>query len=67
MPRVKMIWEKSQRISKMKADVGFAQEMLMYFFIWLMSRFQARDNEKVVNYNLPKEVEKLLQEDKSLS
>ena len=65
MPRVKMIWEKSQRISKMKADMGLVQEMLMYFFIWLMSRFQARENEKLVNYDLPKEVAELLQDNKS--
>ena len=64
-PRVKMIWEKSQRMSKMKADIGFVQEILMYFLIWLMSKFQAGDNEKVVSYDLPKEVGKLVQDSES--
>ena len=36
MPRVKRIRDRSQKMSRMKENMGFIQEMLMYLFVWLI-------------------------------
>ena len=38
MPRLGMVHKKAQETGAMKQDMGLVQEMVMYFFIWLMSK-----------------------------
>lgn len=60
MPRVKEIYDRSQRMSRMKDDMGVVAEYMMYAFIKLMTLLGPllRDDsmEKLLTYDLPKEV-----------
>ena len=40
IPRVAMIHKKSQEMASMKQDMNVAEEMIMYFFIWLMGKLE---------------------------
>lgn len=37
--RVTMVHKKAQETGALKQDMGFVKEMMMYFFIWLISKF----------------------------
>jgi flavin-dependent dehydrogenase len=60
MPRVKGIYDQSQRMSRMKNDMSWIEEMLMYGIVKLSMLFQDGAIEKLVGYDLPAEVEKAL-------
>lgn len=36
--RVAMVHKKAQETGALKQDMGFTKEMMMYFFIWLISK-----------------------------
>lgn len=38
IPRVSMVHKKAQETGALKQDMSFIQEMIMYFFIWLISQ-----------------------------
>jgi len=38
IPRVSMVHKKAQETGALKQDMSLVQEMIMYFFIWLMSQ-----------------------------
>ena len=42
MPRVGKVHKKAQEVVAMKQDMGFVQEMIMYFFIWVISKLPSR-------------------------
>ncbi|RMZ83362.1 hypothetical protein DV737_g1652, partial [Chaetothyriales sp. CBS 132003] len=62
MPRVHTIYERSQKIGGMKADMGFLTEMFMYASIRIGSLFNDRYNEELVQYNLPRHVAEIIKE-----
>ncbi|KAI1828325.1 FAD/NAD(P)-binding domain-containing protein [Xylaria intraflava] len=59
-PRLDMVFKKAQQLAGMKQDMGFVQEMIMYFFIWLFSRLKVMEgyNRRLNAYNVPTEVSK---------
>lgn len=61
MPRVKEIYDRSQRMSRMKGDMSWIEEMLMYAVVRVMGMLHDGFNERLVGYDLPAEVEKALQ------
>ena len=60
MPRLHAIYERSQKMGGMKADMGFAMEMFMYAIIKIVTLFHDEYTEKQFNYDLPTEVEKVI-------
>ncbi|RMZ92708.1 hypothetical protein DV736_g2, partial [Chaetothyriales sp. CBS 134916] len=62
MPRVHAIYERSQKIGGMKADMGFLAEMFMYVAIKIGSLFNDKYNEKLVQYNLQSHVAEIIKE-----
>lgn len=60
MPRVKEIYERSQRMSRMKGDMSWIEEMLMYAIVKIMGMLHDGANERIVGYDLPSEVDKAL-------
>ncbi|TGJ81602.1 hypothetical protein E0Z10_g7160 [Xylaria hypoxylon] len=63
-PRLDMVFKKAQQLAGMKQDMGVAQEMLMYFFVWLFSRLKATEayERKLNAYDVPTEVSKAIRE-----
>ncbi|KAI0481412.1 FAD/NAD(P)-binding domain-containing protein [Xylaria cf. heliscus] len=61
-PRLDMVFKKAQQLAGMKQDMGFVQEMLMYFFVWLFSRLKLTENyqRKLNSYDVPVEVLKAI-------
>ncbi|KAI1313529.1 FAD/NAD(P)-binding domain-containing protein [Xylaria venustula] len=57
-PRLDMVFKKAQQLAGMKQDMGFVQEMLMYFFVWLFSRLRIAEayERKLNTYDVPTEV-----------
>ncbi|KIW48861.1 uncharacterized protein PV06_01422 [Exophiala oligosperma] len=57
-PRVHAIYEYSQRMSRMKTDMGFVMEWIMYFMIWVTSFLNQSQsyNDELLEYDLPKVV-----------
>ena len=62
IPRLHKIYERSQRMSGMKNDMGFVGEMLMYAAIWMMSKIGGGGQEEVFGYDLPGDVERIIKE-----
>ncbi|ETN42805.1 uncharacterized protein HMPREF1541_01963 [Cyphellophora europaea CBS 101466] len=60
MPRVAEIYMRSQRMGKMKKDMGFVSEMLTYAVIKVMGMMHSSANERLVAYDLPAEVDQAL-------
>ena len=71
-PRIAMIYERSQKMGKMKGEMGVVQEMLTYFFIWVfmsgwgrrvLGAVGLRDTyfEVVEGYDVKKEVGRALE------
>ncbi|KAI0200792.1 FAD/NAD(P)-binding domain-containing protein [Astrocystis sublimbata] len=60
-PRLEMVFKKAQQLAGMKQDMGFFDEMLMYFFVWLFSRLKIMEGyERRLNmYDVPTEVKKM--------
>lgn len=40
-PRVGMVHKKAQETGALKQDMGLMKEMIMYFFIWMISKFHS--------------------------
>ncbi|KAI0816480.1 FAD/NAD(P)-binding domain-containing protein [Xylaria sp. FL0064] len=61
-PRLDMVFKKAQELAGMKQDMGFLQEMLMYFFVWLFSRLRVTEayERKLSAYDVPTEVLKVI-------
>lgn len=61
-PRVRKVYDASQKMSSNKMNMGLIQEYLMYFFIWMASKmgFMDKYNEDLFGYDLPREVESAL-------
>ena len=71
-PRIAMIYERSQKMGRMKGQMRLVQEMLAYFFIWVfmsgwgrmvLGAVGLRDTyfEVVEGYDVPQEVERALE------
>lgn len=60
MPRVKEIYDRSQQMSRMKGDMSWVEEMLMYAAVRVMGLLHDSYNERLVGYDLPAEVERAL-------
>ncbi|KAI1432313.1 FAD/NAD(P)-binding domain-containing protein [Xylaria sp. CBS 124048] len=60
-PRLDMVFKKAQQLAGMKQDMGFIQEMLTYFFVWLTSYFKVMENynRRLNAYDVPKEVSRV--------
>ncbi|KAF7195926.1 FAD-dependent monooxygenase janM [Pseudocercospora fuligena] len=60
-PRLEGVFGKAQQLAGMKQDMGFFQEMLMYFFVWLFARFRVMESyqQKLNEYDVPEEVAKI--------
>ncbi|KAJ9653814.1 hypothetical protein H2198_007042 [Neophaeococcomyces mojaviensis] len=67
-PRIAKIYKQSQKMSKMKSDVNVVVEFLMYFFIWLATKFQTwkQYNDELFEYDVPAEVAMAIHEDEKL-
>jgi 2-polyprenyl-6-methoxyphenol hydroxylase-like FAD-dependent oxidoreductase len=63
-PRLDMVFKKAQQLAGMKQDMGFIQEMLMYFFVWLFSYFKIMETyqRKLNEYDVPTEVAKAIKQ-----
>ncbi|KAJ8122198.1 hypothetical protein ONZ43_g1547 [Nemania bipapillata] len=63
-PRLAMVFKKAQQLAGMKEDMGLVQEMLMYFFVWLLSRFRLTEGymHMLNAYDVPSEVSKAITE-----
>lgn len=61
-PRVHAIYARSQRMSRMKGDMSFLTEWMMYMAIYVMRFFKDTYNEELTRYDLPAEVERALAE-----
>ena len=67
-PRVAKIYERSQKMGKMKRRMNLVQEFAAYFFMWLMGRawlwklLGVKDgyNEDLLLYDVPSAVERVL-------
>ncbi|KAI1351599.1 FAD/NAD(P)-binding domain-containing protein [Xylaria sp. FL0043] len=61
-PRLDMVFKKAQELAGMKQDMGFLQEMLMYFFVWLFSQLRVSQayERKLSAYDVPAEVLKVI-------
>ncbi|EXJ68878.1 uncharacterized protein A1O5_07810 [Cladophialophora psammophila CBS 110553] len=64
-PRVHAIYTRSQKMSRMKGDMGVVAEWAMYLVIYLMTWFRDSYNEELLAYDLPREVEKALERERS--
>ncbi|KIW91657.1 uncharacterized protein Z519_07625 [Cladophialophora bantiana CBS 173.52] len=64
-PRVHAIYTRSQKMSRMKGDMGVLAEWAMYLVIYLMTWFRDSYNEELLAYDLPREVEKALERERS--
>ncbi|KIX02415.1 uncharacterized protein Z518_08356 [Rhinocladiella mackenziei CBS 650.93] len=60
-PRVHMIYERSQQMSRMKGDMSFVAEWTMYLVIYIMNWLRDTYNETLFDYDLPAEVERIIQ------
>ena len=67
MPRVKDIYDRSQRMSRMKGEMGIVMEMTMYAMfklIGMIGRLLPNSSmEQLLAYDLPREVQKVLESD----
>ncbi|KAI0426481.1 FAD/NAD(P)-binding domain-containing protein [Xylaria sp. FL1042] len=63
-PRLDMVFKKAQELAGMKQDMGFIEEMLMYFFVWLFSRLRVTEayERKLNTYDVPTEVLKVIRQ-----
>ncbi|KAM0718523.1 hypothetical protein Q7P37_005593 [Cladosporium fusiforme] len=68
IPRLRWIRHEAQKRSAMKHDMGFAQEMLMYFFIWLSGKMGlfTRYDRQLSEYDVPEEVRKAIEKYRQL-
>ena len=58
-PRIKKIYDHSQRMGAMKKNMNIVREMIMYLAIWIMAKFfMGPGQEELINYNVPDEVGK---------
>jgi hypothetical protein len=63
MPRIRKIYERSQKVGGMKKEMNIFKEFFVYFFIWALTWLtRGRDgyNDELFNYDLPKEVERVM-------
>lgn len=63
-PRLDMVFKKAQQLAGMKQDMGFVQEMIMYFFVWLLSRLKVTETyqRNLSAYDVPTEVSKAIKQ-----
>lgn len=68
-PRVAAIYVQSQKMSRRKMDMGFVAEMFTYLFIWAAAhlRLMQKYNDTLFQYDLPREVEKMVKKRNSRS
>ena len=60
-PRVKKLYDASQRMGAMKKNLNVVREMIMYFAVWVMGKFfMGPIQDGVINYNVPDEVGKMI-------
>ncbi|KAI1179960.1 FAD/NAD(P)-binding domain-containing protein [Nemania sp. FL0916] len=57
-PRLDGVFKKAQQLAGMKQDMSVFQEMLMYFFVWLMAWLKVTENynRNLNAYDVPTEV-----------
>lgn len=63
-PRLDMVFKKAQQLAGMKQDMGVIQEMIMYFFVWLLSRLKITETyqRNLSAYDVPTEVSKAIEQ-----
>ncbi|KAI1123199.1 FAD/NAD(P)-binding domain-containing protein [Nemania abortiva] len=63
-PRLGMVFKQAQQLAGMKQDMGIVQEMLMYFFVWLLSRLKLSEAymRKLNAHDVPTEVSKAIRQ-----
>ena len=62
LPRLHKIYARSQKMSGMKSDMGFVTEMMMYAAIWVMMKLHDGLQEELLGYDLPAEVERIIED-----
>jgi len=61
-PRIHKIYVRTQKISRMKMDLGLFMEMTMYLMIYMMTWFKDEYGKELMDYDVPQEVEKVINE-----
>ena len=62
LPRLRKIYDRSQKMSGMKSDMGFVTEMMMYAAIKVMMLLHDGYQEELVGYELPAAVERIVKD-----
>ncbi len=60
LPRLRKIYERSQKMSGMKSDMGFLTEMMMYAAIKVMMLLHDGYQDELIGYDLPADVERVV-------